>query len=437
MSSELKTKIVPIDSYRGVPFLQYLVEVITKEDNLDAFVAPVQESLRYHASLVVMRDEHAILIAQIACHMIMKSAVFSSHALIHIQTILSKMRPDYKDLDSHLLLYVRALTQLPLPFLQKFPEGDLRVLLFKGLLTNDGSLPTCHRRIIIDFFLLAEAKYADGSKLLRLLQPELLKYDSVDNKSLMEVLAPFARVPGVISAHAESIGKRPKVFARFIAAVNFARPSDANFNAAILFGATLIDFAKSHLNQLIVESPLLITAFFRAAIDAQVARDTRVLCLNTIRIAVAAAPLAIRDSYGSYVVAKSFVGPEIDAFVAFLIEISVERQFSAHKTAEEFVAAATCIGALAEIKQTCNMLGNNCQRLAAEFIDVVRNTGVIIRLVALEPDPDVDVKGLVHIAAEIVTQNCDEELFAQMLSATSGHEDGEFASAVLKLIAYE
>jgi hypothetical protein len=432
LPSDAKMKAIHIDSFVAVPFLRFLLETAKTHDDVQAFVGPVQESLKVLAPLPIRRDEHAILVAQLALVLMMRSIVFVGESIVNIQVILAKMLPDHRELDTALYHYVLGMANVPITFSQKFPDSELSVALFKALLVKDRTFATA-RRHVIEFFKGADRSYAAGSKLLRHLQSELAKYDTVDSRSLIEVFAPFAKVSGVIAAHAEAIGRQPNVFARLVAAANAAEPNEAVFDGAVLFGATLIELAKDHFAPVLAENAALIAPWIRTALNMQLWTETSALALKTVQLAVAAAPAQVGEIYAEYVIADAWSAPEADQYVAVLIESAAKAKFPVAKAIEEFVAVVQKASKLSDIARVCVQL--NKLPLGSEVVDALRTADVLVKLVALEAGDDTKFPGLIRLAQAIITDNSDSGLPCRIQAAARGRERSPFQRAVLALLS--
>jgi hypothetical protein len=417
MASEMKA-ILPPAQFPGLPYLQLLQEYAAKVDDLSPFLTSVQECLKSLSGLMVRRDEHAIAVAQIGC-LVMRSAQVSAEFVQFIQIIFSKMLPDHKSIDYALRSYLIGIAQTSLPFSVKLPDNEFKSLVFKGLLAGD-SMPTA-KKYVLEFFRNAGGRYAEGSKILRCLTTELEKYESVDGRALIQVVAPYTKVNGVLSAPAGTIGKQPKIFAKFIAAIGPIETSDPLFIDGITFVSTLIQLASAHLPPVVAANPRLVLPFVRAVVAREIPEEVSGVVLNTVQLV----------SAGNFVISERLNCEELDEFVAKLIERAVEGRFPAEKAAAEFVGLTKSAKGFGDLKEVSKVLeGTGEGRLPGEVVRAARAGKVLERLLGF---PGAEPGGFRGLAKRILEGDCDAAV-KEAVRVAAGQSSGQFQAFVAELL---
>jgi hypothetical protein len=430
MSDKMKNAFLQPEAFVGLPYLRLLNEYAARAGDLGQFLPQVTESLKSLAALQVKRDEHAIAVAQIGCLLMAQSLPVTTEFVQNIQTIFAKLLPDHKLIDTALGGYLNGIAKTNFPFTTKFPDNDFKSLVFKALLSVDG-FPSS-KSLVVAFFKNAGGRYAEGSKILRYLPVEVAKYESIDGCALIDAVAQYTNVSGVLSTHAETIGKQPKVFARFIAAIGPIRPTDAAFAAGIDFVAALVKLAHAHLPPVLKDNPRLISPFVRAIVDVNVPIETRTTALKVLKFATVAAPRSIAEITAAYVVADNLICPEMDEFVAQLVQFAASGAFPAAKAGKEFAALAKNANAIDDMAVSAKAIETiGSDGIPKEFIDEARARGVLTRLLAI---PNVVGTGFNALAVRILGDGCSDDVRREVGEAAARGEGplSTFVAALLK-----
>jgi hypothetical protein len=432
MAPEMHHMVLKPESFRGLPFLQLLLETAAKLDDLSSYHETVRECLTYLGGLSVKRDEHAIAIAQIGCLMMIRSVPVRAEFVQFIQVIFSKMLPEHPQMDSALRSYLAGVATTTLSFTVKLPENDFKSVLFKALLSVDGSFPTA-KPLVIDFFKNAGGKYAEGSRILRFLPAEVAKYELIDGRALIETVAPYTNVSGVLSTHAPTIGKQPKAFGQFIDALWSFRTDEPVFEDGIAFVATLIQLSVAYLPAVLTNNARVVRPFVSTIINPTLSLPTRIIALKTLKALVTAAPLAMAEICTDNVIAEAFSGPEMDEFVAQLIRLAASGEFPAAKAGVELVGLARSATSLSDFTAVARAIeGAGQDRLCPEIIDAAREARVLLRLLEI-PDAR-DVGGLRGLAVKILAKERDPAVRTELRNAARA-STGPFHKLIAALLA--
>jgi hypothetical protein len=402
MYHSIKSAIVKPETFPCLPYLQLLFDYATQCDTLAAYYPTVESTLTSLVALQTKRDEHAIIIAQIGCRMILKGVQISPEFLQGIQAIFATLAPDHQLLDSAVRSYILAVSNTTLPFTTKLPDNGFKSLLFKALLSNDGPAAK-DKAIVMDFFTASGGRYAEGSKILRTLITEIAKYDSFDARAILATIAPYTNVSGVLSAHADNIGKQPKVFVKFLSLVGQIRPDEAIFPSGVVFVAALVQLASAHLKAVLTENPRLMRPFVRTVVDSSLPVEARIASVKALKAALCANPKGIEEISASYNIGKALNCPEVSEYVAELVELSVSGEFPAAKAGQELAGLARVASAAADFLPIVKAIADvNPEKIPEEFVRVVAEGEVLERLLGLTGSDATEFGGLAGLAGRIL-----------------------------------
>jgi hypothetical protein len=407
LGPDIRTEIFSIGAFRAIELINLLIE-ITPNCHQDY---PTWIEFVYQALIALTqqvngkRDEHAFALAEFMCVIVQHGGTIKANMWPWIGLALEHMTLDYPLLDAKMRNYTLAMHKLSQFTLDDRISQYMVNLVGYALLVNDDKFPTA-RPLVVQMFLGLPERYAERSAVLHILGSELPKFDVVDWRLLAQVVAPCAAVAGLMEHTGPGLVRKLAVFRHLMQALAHVRPTDGWYDGAFAVVSALIGKGGGELQVLLDQSPKLLLPFFDAACDKVVANKTRVLALKALQVALTMTAKQVYEVYGTTVIAGAFDGPEIDEFVAVLLETSYMYE---RKCAEEFVAVMMSARSLDERSLTLAELAKVLRWSAREFVEVIRNSGVLKTILQCRASPAVDVTPLCTLVEQVTTGCTSEE----------------------------
>ena len=392
-NANYKVNIIPLDYFRALPFLQYLVEFSVKCPHLQDYRNGICAALKEILSIGAKRDEHAVVLAQLMCQ-IMKTTELAKEAVVPVQQAITSMYPDHKQLDSTLRNYFIGLknqTKATADIL--IPDSSFTEIMFHIFLTSEATMSTSKREAM-DLFTTIGARYAVATRVLKMLPTALAKVHCSDIKRVVQIISKYDK--GAITQNSGVLGHQQDVLNQFLNSAQSLRVTDDNYTGILRFLAEIVQANLDTLSFVLNNNPRLIQPFVNLSCDTKISDEGRLYAIQLLEPCVKCSinDDVLRAFYGDKLVCSAARIDQADAYASKLISRvanNTATPFVEQKAAAEMVATinrATEWDQLKTIERSLNDLSSTQCDIKA-FLAIACDREPLLKLLTMRPSSDV------------------------------------------------
>lgn len=444
-AKDMKLNKLPLDSFPGLQYLQFLVEITPQFENVLQYQKLIETTLHDILAIKAVRDEHAILIAQIGIMMIKMNngRIENADFIADIQSVIVSMSPDHKQLDFAMRNYFVAVQSLfqnsKLSINVLLPDNELKTLLFKVICTEYSGNIT--KRTALELIKSLSSSQSAVAKIVISLSQEMPKYDVLDVKSIFEVISYFSF--DKLKSSIQYLTTNVKILMPLFFGVTRIRVEEY-FPKALVVLKLLAVNNSNQITNLFTGNPSSLKPYFGIALDNKVGIEAKYSALYIIEKALPCLKNDFQSLYGDVVFSKSLDEPEeIDEYTSELIHMMYKcwstnlmaptecksltgaPEFVQRKVADEFVFTMMSAESISMRTKTLNALSKLLEEhtlsILKPFFEAIEENEMFPAIWDIEPDDGVKMDGLIKLTLSIVERNKNKVLIEAILANCQKH----------------